>query len=335
VTYLIWIVLLLAGAPAYHAIASSIERRRPPGRLIEVNGHRLHVVVLGADRPGPTVVIETGRQNPVSLWLPLAEAVSRFAPVLMYDRPGYGWSGPMAGAPRTPEEITGTLHKLLAETGLAAPYLLVGHSQGGLYARLFAARYPEQAAGLVLIDPTHDGVSKRFPQFSTALDLRVYRLLALAGRTGLLRIITRFKPGLLLGGADFLARYPAGQRGQVRASLLWPGLFPACANESAAWPAIFAELRRAPLPADLPLIVLTRSRAELAGWGLSGEEQQEGLQIWREGHAELARQSSRGRLTVVENAGHMIMIEQPDAVIAAIRELLQVHGHHQGGTSHA
>lgn len=333
--YLIGFLLLLAASPVYHAVASAVERRRPPGRYIAVNGRRLHVVVLGAGQPGPTVIIETGRQNPVSLWLPMAEAIARFAPVLLYDRPGYGWSDPVGGAPRTLEEITDTLRTLLAETGLPEPYLLVGHSQGGLYARLFAARYPAQVAGMVLVDPTHDGVTKRFPQFSTALDLRVYRILTLANGAGLLRIITRFKPSLLLGGADFLTRYPAGQRGQVRASLLWPGLFPACAGESAGWPALFAELRQAPLPADLSLIVLTRSRADLAGWGLSGQEQQEGLQIWREGHAELARQSSRGRLMVVEQTGHMIMIEQPDAVIAAIREIHSARARHEGGDSHA
>lgn len=333
--YLVGLLLLLATAPVYHAIASAIERRRPPGRHIAVNGRRLHVVVLGAGQPGPTVVVETGRSNPAAMWLPLAEEISRFAPVLVYDRPGYGWSDPATGAPRTPEEITGTVHTLLAEMGLPGPYLLVGHSQGGLYARLFAARYPEQVAGLVLVDPTHDGVARRFPEYSTALDIRLYRLLILAGRAGLLRIVTRFKPDLLLGGAGFLARYPAAQRGQVRASLLWPGLFPASANETAGWPAAFAALRQTPLPADLPLSVLTRGRPDLGGWGISQERQTEIFQIWREGHAELALQSARGRLTVVEQAGHMIMIEQPDAVIAAVREIHSARTDHQGGDSHA
>lgn len=328
--YLVGVFLLLAVAPIYHAIANAIERRHPPGRHMDVNGRRLHVVVLGATRSGPTVVIETGRQNPACLWLPLAQAISQFAPVLVYDRPGYGWSYPVAGAPRTPEEIAGDLHALLEQAGLPQPYLLVGHSQGSLYTRVFAARHPEQVSGLVLVDPTHDGITRRFPKFSAALDIRLYRLLTLVGRAGLLRMITRVKPDFLLGGPGFLARYPAEQRGQVRASLLWPGLFPASANETAGWPAIFAELRRTPLPADLPLIVLTRGRADLAGWGLSRAEQDEMFRIWREGHAELARQSTRGRLSVVEQTGHMIMIEQPEAVIAAIREI-----HHRGGISHA
>lgn len=150
-----WSILVAALLVAfgYPWVAAIGDRRRfaPPGRLVRVNGHRLHVLIQG--HGSPTVVLESGLPGTVLSWSLVQDRLAAHTRVVSYDRAGLGWSDP-GPLPRTASQIVEELRGLLRAAAVAPPYLLVGHSYGGLTVRLFAARYPDEVMGLMLLDPT-------------------------------------------------------------------------------------------------------------------------------------------------------------------------------------
>ena len=144
----------------YQALATEIDRRRygPPGRLVDVGGYRLHLYCTGEGRP--TVILDALFPGTVSNWVWIQPEISRTTRVCAYDRAGLGWSesGPV---PRDADQHGRELHALLNEAAIAGPYILVGHSLGGLSVQMFAAQNPDQVAGMVLIEGTTPDTWKR------------------------------------------------------------------------------------------------------------------------------------------------------------------------------
>lgn len=136
-------------------------------RMVDVGGHKLFTRLRGQDHPGPLVVLEHGYGSSWSAWDRVAMQVEDWAPVLAYGRAGYGTSevGP---DPRTAERIADELHALLAATEFPPPYVLVGHSFGGFILRAFAAKYPADVAGLVLVDGAHEDLDQVFKEIAPA-----------------------------------------------------------------------------------------------------------------------------------------------------------------------
>ncbi len=127
-------------------------RKHVPEKTVDVDagGHRLHMLIVGDT--GPTVVLESGGGGGIG-WEQVRQEVGRYARVVTYDRAGVGASEP-GPQPRTGRQIAVELHTALGNADLSPPYILVGHSMGGPYVRIFAATYPDEVAGLVLVDPT-------------------------------------------------------------------------------------------------------------------------------------------------------------------------------------
>ena len=144
---------LAAIGGGYETVREATDARAypMPGRLIDVGGHRLHLHCTGSG--SPTVVLEPGAGETSSNLGWIAPAVARDTRVCVYDRAGRGWSEP-ADNPPDGEQIATDLHTLLQRGHIAGPYVLAGHSFGGLYALTFAARYPGEVAGMVLVDST-------------------------------------------------------------------------------------------------------------------------------------------------------------------------------------
>src|SRR5215211_1564406 len=138
-----------------HRTACGIQQRNStePGddQLIDVGGHRLHLSCTGAGMP--TVVLEPGAGEMSSNLGCIAPAVARDTRVCVYDRAGRGWSEPASTA-QDGAQIATDLHRLLQRGHIPGPYVLAGHSFGGLYVLTFAARYPDEVAGMVLVDST-------------------------------------------------------------------------------------------------------------------------------------------------------------------------------------
>lgn len=121
-------------------------------RIVTIDGQNLHIVTLG--QTGPTVVFEAGLGNDTSTWKSVAGPVAKFAQVVLYDRAGLGRSLPLADktSAATADAVSIRLHALLTAVPVRPPYILVGHSLGGLYAQMYARKYPADIAGVVLLD---------------------------------------------------------------------------------------------------------------------------------------------------------------------------------------
>ncbi len=147
--------LMLAGA-IYESIAETVENQTIPlvGQMVDIGGYRLHISCAGTG--GPTVVIDSGVGDWSTSWVGVQAEVAKTTRACVYDRAGYGWSevGPQ---PRTSAQFVYELHALLQGANINGPYVVVGHSLGGLTAQLFAHDYPEEVAGVVLVDSLNPG----------------------------------------------------------------------------------------------------------------------------------------------------------------------------------
>src|SRR6185369_2447800 len=147
------LVLLVLSATAICAQTESTPPPfPPPGKLIDIGGWRLHLNCMGEARASqPTVILESGIGDFSVEWALVQPSVARFARVCSYDRAGDGWSD-LGPQPRTLRQIVYELHTMLDKSGVKPPLLLVGHSFGGLVVRLYAATYPTDVAGMVLVE---------------------------------------------------------------------------------------------------------------------------------------------------------------------------------------
>ncbi len=175
------VVLLAVAGLVYQWAATRIDERRypMPGVLVEVDGHRMHLDCRGAG--SPTVVMDAGLGDSSVTWALVQPEVATFTRACSYDRPGYGWSDG-ANVPRDSQAVARQLHALLAGAGIPGPYLLVGHSFGGLNQLVFHSLYPSEVAGMVLVDSSHPGQLERLaPDVSIEADEASTQLSA-AGR---------------------------------------------------------------------------------------------------------------------------------------------------------
>lgn len=123
----------------------------------ELGGHKLRIKCIGSTFSGPTVVLESGLGCPGSYWTGIAREVSKFSYVCFYDRAGYGDSelGPL---PRTVDRLAIELHALLKQAKVPTPYILVGHSFGGLIVRMYERKFPDDVIGMMLLDTPHEAI---------------------------------------------------------------------------------------------------------------------------------------------------------------------------------
>ena len=217
--YLVIAVLALASiGGGYQTLGEAADAKAypMPGQLIDVGGHRLHLRCTGAGTP--TVVLEpaAGEMSSNLGWI--TPAVARDTRVCVYDRAGRGWSEPASTA-QDGAQIATDLRTLLQRGHVPGPYVLAGHSFGGLYVLTFAARYPEEVAGMVLVDSTapasvaNPGTASPGHGGSNAAMSRVSALVSIPARLGLARLYARSAFGSL----------PPRSREEVRASDATPG----------------------------------------------------------------------------------------------------------------
>jgi pimeloyl-ACP methyl ester carboxylesterase len=210
---LLWLVVVLLVLAAIGMVYQAVATERaegahpPPGETVDVGDHELHIDCV--DQGSPTVVLEAALGNASAHWVRVQQEVSEVTRVCTYDRAGMGWSegGP---EPQDAARVTGELHALLEGAGVEGPYVMVGHSFGGLYARAYAARYPDETAGVVLVDSSHPDQFERLPDGpeNYAQARRLFAVAPLFARLGVIRLF------------DLLpvpAELPAPQRAQVEA----------------------------------------------------------------------------------------------------------------------
>jgi pimeloyl-ACP methyl ester carboxylesterase len=230
-----------------------------PGRLIDVGGHRLHLSCTGAGTP--TVVLEPGAGGMSSILGWIAPAVARATRVCVYDRAGRGWSEP-ADSAQDGAQIATDLHTLLQRGHVPGPYVLAGHSFGGLYVLTFAARYPDEVAGMVLVDSTapasaaNPGTPSPGHGGSSNGMRRVSALVSTAARLGLARLYAQSDFGSL----------PPRSRDEVRASVATASTLRSTIDEYVQATASTEQAAALRDFADKPLIVLTAGSGHDAAW---------------------------------------------------------------------
>jgi pimeloyl-ACP methyl ester carboxylesterase len=241
------------------ALALYLPSRTQSFTRVTVDGRSIRMLVAG--HGDATVVFENGFGGPLENWGKVQPRVSRFARTVSYDRAGVGLSdkGPL---PRDGRRIADQLRRALRAAHIAPPYILVGHSLGGPYTRVFAAAYPDDVAGLVLVDPTPD--SERF---------------------------------------DRAAGLP----------------------ELEAWPATRAQLRAGPLPAGIPVFLIDALSVPVVPFTTEADRavrlrNRAELEAESVEYQEWLRTIPGSRLIVTARSGHNVPQEQPELVVATIRD---------------
>ena len=199
--WLLYAVLAVLGIAAvgggYETVRESLDARAypPPGQLVDIGGHRLHLNCTGTG--SPTVVLEPGQGGVSSDLAWIAPAVARDTTVCVYDRAGRGWSD-ATDKPQDGAQIAADLHTLLDRAQVPGPYVLAGHSFGGLYVQAFAAQYPDEVAGLVLLDSTAPKPGPALPtSTSDTIFGRVAALVPAIAHLGAGRLIAQASYGSL------------------------------------------------------------------------------------------------------------------------------------------
>jgi pimeloyl-ACP methyl ester carboxylesterase len=290
--------LMLVGY-IYEPVAEAADAKAypPPGQLVDVGGYRLHINCTGEG--SPTVVIESGWRDFSATWGWVQPEVAKTTRICTYDRAGMGWSE-ASPQPRTAREFAKELHTLLEKANVPGPYVLVGHSMGGYTVRVYAHDYPEEVAGLVLIDPQNLSIEDGTTPNPAPKPGR-NSLPSLMARIGVVR--------LLAGPLGAILDLPEGDKQAYTANAVTPGGVQSYLDEGMGMSEGGAQARAVTTLGTLPLIVLSRGKDMDAE---SAASQARYLQL-----------STDSQHLVADQSGHRIMIEQPEAAIAAILQMVE------------
>jgi pimeloyl-ACP methyl ester carboxylesterase len=299
--------------------------------MIDIGASRLHIGsrlhIIGSGEAGPPVIFESGISATCLSWTQARSEVARSARAYAYDRAWLGWSDP-ANSPRTTSNIVDELHALLNAAHVPAPRILVGHSYGGMLVRAYAAKYPDQVAGLVLVDPLAPSEWLNIPPAQARmlrLGVKLARRGAVLARIG----VVRASLALLMAGGRLLpkaiAKLSSGRGESVISRLVgevskmppetWPMVrahwcqaksFHGLAGYLESLPASAAEANAFAETGNLPVIVLSAASS-------TAEQLKE--------RDALARRSPRGQHIIAAKSGHWIQLDEPELVVQAIREM--------------
>jgi pimeloyl-ACP methyl ester carboxylesterase len=315
---IVWLIvgifLLIAAGAIYQAIATQSDKRTypAPGQLVDVGGYRLHIYCVGQD--SPTVILEAAADMMSADWGWIQPEIAKHTRVCAYDRAGMGWSEP-GPQPRDARQISTELHSLLTNAGIAGPYVLVGHSAGGLYVRMYATQYAEEVVGMVLVDPGHPDMTARIPalEAQNASDVQL---------VGTMRILSYLGIPRLLGiGNTNAAGLPSERTAEVNAFVSTPQHWATILALIDATPATYDEVRVTGSLESLPLVVISANTA----WLDRGAPADDARRILNELHSELAGLSANSSHRIVEDATHGSLVHNQDdaqASIAAIEAVL-------------
>lgn len=322
VGYIFILLFLLVGFGAvYQFVATKIDDAcfLPPGKLIDVGGYSLHINCTGEGNQ--TVVLEAGHAGNCLEWALVQSEASKFIRVCNYDRAGYGWSEE-SPYPRTSEQIVLELHTLLNKAQIPKPYILVGHSLGGINIRLYAHQYPNEVSGIILVDSSHEDQEARLPpepkkhffvehpkisQFCTFIG--VHRLM-----------MQRSKVQSTLN----LSNYSDWVRKAYLAKLSSMKCIRTACRENSVFAESLEQLKNIQFSfGNKPLIVLTAGKCiSNEGYIFDQEWLNQAYEIWKELQKELVTQSTKGKQIIAEHSDHQITRNQPEIIIDAIKELI-------------
>lgn len=292
----------------------------PPGRLVAIGEVRLHALLRG--QGSPVVVLEPALGGFALQYKHIQEKVSVFTRVLAYDRAGQGWSDPSPN-PRTPANLAIELRALLGSLNLQPPYVLVGHSLGGLLTRCYAGFYPDEVAGVILVDSSHEHQHGNSPDLDKNLNQasKGVRLQKFINRLGLGKQLTKLSLGeaaKLLPSEDLDTFISVASQPKHQEAML---------AEFSQHRCYFGLETQVPRTlGDIPLIVITAGKSvsgQRKVGGVSGDEVNTRHQRLQK---QLVTLSSRSEQIVIPEATHLSILTHPDhvgQVVAAIQRVVE------------
>jgi pimeloyl-ACP methyl ester carboxylesterase len=321
------VVSLVAAGALYQTIGARRQRRQfaPPGVLIDVGGHRLHVICRGSG--SPVVLLESGIAASSLSWAVVQPEIAKFTRACAYDRAGLAWSD-VASCPRRFEQIVDELAVVLARVAPGERYVLVGHSFGSYVIRAYAARDPRRVCGLVLVDPPTEWLTMT-PQRAHMLwgGRQLSRIGALLAHVGVVRTCL----ALLSGGAPGAPRRfvkifgPTAARtlerlvGEVRklppdvhpvvqAHWCQPKCFHAMADYLLVLEREGLSMGALIPPQDIPVIVIS-----------SRDQPPEMIAA----HRMLAERSDDGRHVIATRSAHWVQFDEPELIVSLVKDLVE------------
>jgi len=304
------LLTLIAIGFIYEQISEFIDSKtlKAPGQMIQVGDHKMHIYCTGENKNGSsTVILEAGAGNFFATYSKIQPAISGMTKVCSYDRAGLGFSE--NDSDKSIKEVITNLHDLLQEAGIASDIILVGHSIGGAYARVYYGKYPDQVKGLILIDPAEEHMAEYVINNISPIGQQISNTLLYFGSYfGIGRLIDTINPYLLSPSHRSLS---VGDRRLIHALGTKPISVRTALKEGSYEDAksslpILKDVDRI----GVPLIVL--------GSDYHGE-----YTTCQNGHRELANRSPFGECVLVKDTGHYIQIDQPEIVIEKIIESLK------------
>ncbi len=289
----------------------------PPGRLIDVGGHMMHLYCTGSG--SPVVILEAGLSSYSLDWSRVQPAVSATTEVCSYDRAGYGWSAP-GPEPRTAEEIVSELQQLLTAAGVKGPYVLVGQSLGGIFVQLFALEHPGETAGVILVDSVNRDMDKVIPKDKLDRFERDLWFYAYLGELGAPFGIPRL---LHMPSSIVIPKLPKKLQPAAYSLAYRTKTYKTICDELDALPASEAWFdRKYPVlrPPHVPVVVLSGALPQdyppfLVSTGLFG--------AWQRLQTDLAKSIPGARQIIAAKSGHFIQLDQPGLVIRTIDDMVR------------
>lgn len=315
-------VLWLSGA-TYQFVSTKIDENAypPPGKLVNVGGYRLHINCSGEG--GPTVVLDAGMGCNSLDWALVQPEVAKFTRVCSYDRAGNGWSDE-SPLERTSENIVNELHILLKNSGEKGPFILVGHSFGGPNVRLYASKYPEEVYGMVLVDSSHEDQLQEIPVWPQSFFDKILTHPSAApfwASIGIFRIINH----LPTSQATYKEFSPDVQQ-TFLAIMSSTKFVKTVSQEHEKLEESLKQLKNTEgRLGNKPLVVITAGKnlsSENTGYPKELTDKFDNL--WEAFQKDLVTKSTNGKRIIAKNSGHMIPYEQPEIIIEAIREIVEM-----------
>jgi len=286
------VVTALTGATyQWLATRKDLAATPPPGQLVDIGGYRLHLWCTGTG--APAVILDTGLGGSSAGWGFVQPDVAQFTRVCSYDRAGMGYSDP-GPSPRTARRIATELAELLARSGIAGPVVLVGASIAGFNVRVFASDHPERAAGLVLVDASHEDQPHEVPPMA--------HFVPLLSTIGVFRLF-----GVSFG--QRVETLPPSVRRFAEATRFRAAGYKAAAGEIIHVRESASEARSSRRKLTIPVLVVT---------GALGADEN-----WRQLQRDQASLSERGCLVIADRSGHVVPVDQPEIVVDAIRTVVE------------
>jgi pimeloyl-ACP methyl ester carboxylesterase len=319
-------IVLLGAGFGYERFGEWRDQQRFPrvGRLVDIGGRSLNLYCAGSG--SPTVVMDAGAGTPAFTWKLVEADAVRLTRACWYDRAGYGWSDPAPRA-RTAADVAEDLHKLLHAAAVPPPYVLVGHSLGGFHVRVFAARYRDEVAGLILVDSADEyqdeselPASMQSPTsyIPDALIPLLMNTLRIAAHAGLVRLFDND----LNSPVDGLTLKESRLVHMLQSQ---PKSLDATLNEVLSRDETLRQVKAVRSLDSIPLMVLSGAKKRDVHFQDEADVEKLDRFMRRRVYgtqARLARLSTRGRQIILEHVGHGIPLEDPQSVVKAMGDVL-------------